>query len=137
VDAGCNGRGSASPKSQVASGAGPLSGRSWLVQVPRGGLEVGGSRSRRCWSSRLRHWGTSQSHEGATLTQRVLTVLAYERSSRGLKRNAVKDDIALFSCVLDGSWSVVRGRTGWNLGGTGRRLVVWVNVDVSCRGRLM
>ena len=78
----------------------------------------------------------SQQLEEATLTQRALTVLAYERSSRSLKRDAIENHIAPLTCILDGSWSMVRGRTRWNLGGTGRRLVVWINVDVSSRGRL-
>ena len=79
----------------------------------------------------------SQQHEEATLTQRVLTVLAHERSSRRLKRDTVENDVALLTCILDGSWSMIRGRARWNLGGTRRRLVVWVNVDVSFRGRLI
>ena len=79
----------------------------------------------------------SQQLVEATLTQRVLTVLAHERSRRRLKRDAVENDIALLTCVLDGSWSMIRGRARWNLGGTGQRLVVWVNVDVSFRRRLM
>jgi hypothetical protein len=54
-----------------------------------------------------------------------------------LKRNTVKYDITLLTGVLDGSWSMIRGRARWNLVGTGGRLVAWVNVDVSSRGRLM
>jgi len=79
----------------------------------------------------------SQQHEEATLTQYALTVLAHKRSSRSLKRDAIKNDIALLTCILDGSWPMIWGRARWNLGGTGRRLVVWVNVDVSSRGRLI
>jgi len=58
VDAGCNGRGSASRESQVAAGAGTLSGGSGLSRISRGGLEVAGSRSRGCRSSGLRHCST-------------------------------------------------------------------------------
>ena len=137
MDTECDGRGSTGRKSQVASGASSLSGLSGLGRIPRGGLEVAGSRSRECRPSGLRHCVMSQRLEEATLTQRVLTVLAYERSPRRLKRDAIKNDIALLTCILDGSWSVVRGRARWDLGGTGRRLVVWVNVDVSSRGRLV
>ena len=131
MDAECNGRSSTGRKCQVASGAGSLSGRSGFGRISRGRFEVTGSRSRECRSGGLRHCGVSQKHEGATLTQRVLTVLAHERSPGGLKRDAVKNDITFLSCILDGGWSVVWGRARWNLGGTRQRFVVRVDVDVS------
>ena len=78
-----------------------------------------------------------QKHEDTTLTPRVLTVLAHEGQSRRFESNTVQNDIALLSCILNGSWSVVRGRARWNLSGTGRGFVVRVNVDVSSGWRLI
>ena len=72
----CNGRILVSREREVSSRSCSLSGRSGFVRISLGGLKVGRWR----WESLLRDCGGESKPGDATLTTRVLTVLAYERS---------------------------------------------------------